>query len=55
MDTEDLLQSLTAHRVRCVVIGATAFPVHGYARAPLDIDLFIDPTPANARCAHAAE
>lgn len=31
-----------------MVIGATAFPVHGYARATLDIDIFIDPTPANA-------
>lgn len=49
MDTESLLQSLNAHRVRYVIIGATAFPVHGYARATLDIDIFIDPTPANAR------
>jgi predicted nucleotidyltransferase len=49
MDTESLLQSLNAHRVRYVVIGATAFPVHGYARATLDIDIFIDATPPNAR------
>jgi hypothetical protein len=31
-----------------VVIGATAFPVHGYSRATLDIDIFIRATPANA-------
>ena len=54
MDTESLLQSLNAHRVRYVVIGATAFPVHGYARATLDIDIFIDPTPTNARRTLAA-
>jgi len=31
-----------------VIIGATAFPPHGYARATLDIDLFIRPEPQNA-------
>jgi len=54
MDTESLLQSLNAHRVRYVVIGATAFPVHGYARATLDIDIFIHSTPINARRTLAA-
>lgn len=47
MDTESLLRSLNARDVRYVVIGATAFPVHGYARATLDIDLLIEPTEAN--------
>lgn len=37
-----------------MVIGATAFPVHGYARATLDIDLFIRPTPTHARRAWSA-
>lgn len=32
-----------------MVIGATAFPVHGYARATLDIDLFIAADPVNAQ------
>jgi predicted nucleotidyltransferase len=45
MDTEDLLRSLNAHNVEFVIIGATAFPIHGYARATLDIDLFIRPEP----------
>jgi hypothetical protein len=49
MDTESLLHSLNARRVRHVVIGATAFPVHGYARATLDTDIFIDATLTTAR------
>ncbi len=48
MDTESLLKLLNAHKVRYVIIGATAFPVHGYARATLDIDIFIEATPLNA-------
>ncbi len=49
MDTEALLRCLNARKVRYVVIGATAFPVHGYARATLDVDIFIDPTEENAQ------
>jgi len=48
VDTESLLKSLKEHRVDFVIIGATAFPVHGYARATLDIDIFIRPTETNA-------
>jgi predicted nucleotidyltransferase len=47
VDIEGLLKSLNAHSVDYVVIGATAFPVHGYARATLDIDLFVRPEPGN--------
>ena len=54
MDTETLLGSLNAHSVRYVVIGATAFPVHGYARATLDVDILIEPTEVNARRTHEA-
>ena len=49
MDTENLLKLLKEHKVRFVIIGATAFPVHGYSRATLDIDLFINPNEANAK------
>ena len=49
MDTENLLKSLKEHKVEFVVIGATAFPVHGYARATLDIDIFIRPAEVNAQ------
>ena len=48
MDTESLLKSLNEHKVDYVIIGATAFPIHGYARATLDIDLFIRPDQENA-------
>lgn len=48
MDTEKLLRLLKEHRVVFVVIGATAFPVHGYSRATLDIDIFIKPEKSNA-------
>ena len=45
MDVEGLLKSLKEHKVRFVVIGATAFPVHGFSRATLDTDIFIESTP----------
>ena len=48
MDLETLLKSLNAREVRYVIIGATAFPVHGYARATLDVDILIEPTEENA-------
>jgi len=54
MDTESLLKSLNAHDVEYVVIGATAFPVHGYSRATLDTDIFIRPTKENCRNAWQA-
>lgn len=49
MDTESLLKSLKEHKVKFVIIGATAFPVHGYSRATLDIDIFITPEISNAK------
>ena len=48
MDTENLLKLLKEHKVDFVIIGATAFPVYGYARATLDIDVFIRPERVNA-------
>jgi predicted nucleotidyltransferase len=48
VDTEGLLKSLKEHKVKFVIIGATAFPVHGYSRATLDIDIFIRPERSNA-------
>ena len=54
MDTEGLLKLLKEHKVDFVVIGATAFPVHGYARATLDIDVFIRATEKNAEKTLAA-
>ncbi len=54
MDTEKLLKSLKEHKVDFVIIGATAFAVHGYARATFDIDVFIKPTAKNAENTWAA-
>ncbi|MBI5182994.1 MAG: nucleotidyltransferase [Nitrospinae bacterium] len=49
MDTENLLRLLKENAVEFVIIGASAFPVHGYSRATLDIDLFIRPDRDNAQ------
>jgi len=49
MDTEKLLRLLKGNKVRFVVIGASAFPAYGYARATLDIDIFIKPELKNVR------
>jgi len=49
MHTEQLLKLLKEKHVKFVIIGATAFPVHGYSRATLDIDIFIKPEKANAQ------
>ncbi len=48
MDIENLLKSLNARNAEYVIIGAAAFPVHGYARATLDVDIFIRATRDNA-------
>jgi len=54
VDTEQLLRLLKEHKVDFVIIGATAFPVHGYARATLDIDIFLRPVRTNAEKAWSA-
>jgi predicted nucleotidyltransferase len=48
MNTEKLLKLLKENRIKFVIIGATAFPVYGYSRATLDIDIFIDAEEKNA-------
>jgi predicted nucleotidyltransferase len=48
MGTEKILKLLKEYKVTFVVIGATAFPVHGYSRATLDIDIFIKRDRKNA-------
>lgn len=49
MDTESLLKSLNENKVKFVIIGAASFPFHGYSRATLDIDIFIENTKYNAK------
>jgi predicted nucleotidyltransferase len=54
MDIENLLKLLNEFKVRYVIIGATAFPAHGYTRTTMDTDIFIEPTKSNAnRCLKA--
>lgn len=47
MDTERLLRLLKENKACFLVIGASAFPAYGYARATLDIDIFIRPDHRN--------
>ena len=49
MDIESLLRLLKENKVKFVIIGAMAFPIHGYARATLDVDIFIEPSLRNAK------
>lgn len=54
MDIATLLKLLNDHGVKFVIIGAMAFPPHGYVRATLDLDIFIEPTVENATKAKLA-
>lgn len=47
MDIENLLKLLKENNVDFVIIGAAAFPTHGYSRATVDFDLFIRNTKTN--------
>src|SRR6266853_3808884 len=47
MNLRKLLSSLLDHKVQYVIIGAWAFPAHGYKRYTGDIDIFIKPTASN--------
>lgn len=53
-DFEDLLALLHKHGVRYLVIGGLAFIYHARPRYTKDMDLWIDPSPRNVRCANAA-
>jgi len=48
-DFDEFFASLNAHDVEFLVVGAYALAVHGAPRYTGDIDVFIRPTPANAR------
>ncbi len=47
MNTKILLKSLNGHKVRFVIIGATAGVAHGFVRLTEDIDIFVEPTREN--------
>lgn len=47
-DYRDILQALIAQNARFLVVGAHALAAHGFPRATVDIDLWIERTPDNA-------
>ena len=47
-DYEDLLKLLRKHKVRFCLVGAYALAFHGYPRFTKDIDIFVEPSIANA-------
>src|SRR5207237_2839905 len=47
-DFVDLLRAFNAADVRFLIVGAYALALHGRPRATGDLDIWIDPTPANA-------
>jgi len=48
-DYEEFIGALNAHGVRYLIIGAHAVALHARPRATKDLDILVDPTPANAR------
>ncbi len=52
-DYEEFIAVLNAHGVRYLIVGAHAVAFHARPRATKDLDILIDPTPANARRALA--
>jgi hypothetical protein len=53
-DWSEFLCALIARRVRFVLIGGHAVAAHGEARLTEDLDVFVDPTLANAKRLRAA-
>jgi predicted nucleotidyltransferase len=47
-DYRDMLRALSAEGVSFLLVGAYAMAAHGYPRATMDIDLWVEPSPANA-------
>lgn len=47
-DYRDILAALVAEETRFLVVGAHALAVHGYPRATVDIDIWVQPSGENA-------
>ena len=52
-DYEEFIAAFNAHKVRYLLVGAHAVAYHARPRATKDLDVLIDPSPANARRALA--
>ena len=48
-DFRDMLSSLSEEEVEFLLVGAYAMAVHGLPRATGDLDVWVRPTPDNAR------
>jgi hypothetical protein len=48
-DFRDLLAEFNAHRVEYLVVGAHALAAHGHVRATKDLDVWVRPSPQNAK------
>ena len=53
-DFEDIVAALVAHDARFLIVGAHAMALHGVPRATGDLDILVEPTPANAQRVFAA-
>jgi hypothetical protein len=48
-DYRDMITLLKTHNAEYLVVGAYAMAAHGYLRATSDIDIWVNPTQANAQ------
>ena len=53
-DFKELLSAFNEHRVKYLIVGGYAVAVHAQPRATKDLDLFIEPSPENAKAVFAA-
>lgn len=53
-DWSEFLSTLTAHRVRFLLVGAHAVAGHGEPRLTEDLDVFVEPSAENAQRLHGA-
>lgn len=48
-DFIDFLKALNAHEVEYLIVGGHAFGFHAYPRYTKDVDVWVNPTPENAK------
>ena len=53
-DYKDILESLLNEGVDFILVGAYALAAHGFPRATMDIDIWVNPAPENAKKVYAA-
>jgi hypothetical protein len=53
-DYKEMLQCLAEEEAKFLLIGAYALAAHGYPRATMDIDFWVQPSPDNAEAVRRA-